>query len=269
MATTEYAMTATVVEVDSPPYLYIDITTPPLSPSPDPMQPPVVSNTVAPACRDSSSLRAEFLTPPHRILGPSVYPFKIGTLQRWPEDDESNSEEDEFSSEDDEPSSEDKASSHAEEELQMLATSFRSKKPKAHSKCLDTYWVIMQDKIMGIYDDKDEMQDTNVGFHTVQMCGFTTLNAAQGAWDHAWRNEKIAYHASGLSSTNEPDVNNNIELFWVILKGITPGIHWNHADTMAAVREYNLYLLRIAWNMADAYEIQNWDISHGLIKYHQ
>ncbi|SJL17431.1 uncharacterized protein ARMOST_20981 [Armillaria ostoyae] len=269
-------MTATVVEVNSPPYLYIDITTPPSSPSPDPVQPPVVSNTVAPARGDSSPLQAEFPTPPRRILGPSVHPFEIRTLQRWPEDDESSSEEDKSSSEedkssseDDEPSSEDKASSHAEEELQMLAASFGSKKPKAHGKRLDTYWVVTQGKIMGIYDDKDEMQDTNAGFHTVQMRGFTTLNAARGAWDHAWRNEKIAYCASGLSSANEPDANDNIELFWVVLEGITPGIHRNHADTMAAVGEYNPYLLRIAWNMADAYEIQNWGISHGLIKYHR
>ncbi|SJL17580.1 uncharacterized protein ARMOST_21132 [Armillaria ostoyae] len=314
--TTEYSTTTTVVDVeqnleratvDDPPYLYIDLTTPPSSPSPLPVQEPAVSTECGPACDEHSSLpdfpsssvgerrvkgpvstfqpvpgvprspskstpvkspcqpvsrpkftpiQAKFPTPPRPIVHKPVDPIDIKTFQRWPEEDESSSEEEQASTEMEE----------ADTELHQLTASFGSKKLGTRG---DAYWVVTHGRIMGVYNDHETMEETNAHFHTAKIHGFPTLKAAQQAWDHMWRNEKIAYCASGLSSANEPDANDNVELFWVVLEGATPGVHRNHADTMAAVGEDNPYLLRIAWNLADAYEIQNWGISHGLIKYHR
>ncbi|PBK96124.1 hypothetical protein ARMGADRAFT_1028331 [Armillaria gallica] len=317
--TTEYSRTATVVDVeqnleratiDDPPYLYVDLTTPPLSPSPLPVQEPAVSTEHAPACDEHSSLpdfpsssagerrvkgpvltfppvpgvpwspskftpvksphqpvsrpkftpiRAEFPTPPRPIVHKPVDPIDVKMFQRWPKEDESSSEEEQASTEMEE----------ADMELCQLTANFGSKKLKGHGMHGDAYWVVTHGRIMGVYDDHETVEETNAHFHTAKICGFPTLKAAWQAWDHVWCNEKIAYHAYGLSSTNEPDMNDNVKLFWVVLEGATPGIHHNHADTMAAVGEDNPYLLRITWNLADAYEIQNWGVSHGLIKYHR
>ncbi|KAK0231663.1 hypothetical protein EDD85DRAFT_793327 [Armillaria nabsnona] len=156
-----------------------------------------------------------------------------------------------------------------EPDLKKLVKSFSVTKPSTGGKRSNTFWVVYLGQVMGIYDDHEEAQKINESFHTAKTRGYPTLKAARGAWDHAWRNEKIAFGASGLSSANEADANTRIQLYWVVIEGVTPGIHMNHADAMAAVGEDNPYLLRITWTLKDAYEIQAWGVSHGLIKYHR
>lgn len=60
-----------------------------------------------------------------------------------------------------------------------------------------------------------------------QVRGYPTQRAAKSAWDHAWHNERIAFRAAGLSSATEPYANDKVELYWVIIEGLTPGLHRN------------------------------------------
>ncbi|SJL15493.1 uncharacterized protein ARMOST_18991 [Armillaria ostoyae] len=130
-----------------------------------------------------------------------------------------------------------------EPDLKKLVKSFSV--TKAGRKRSNAFWVVYHGQVMGIYDDYEEAQKINESFCTAKTRGYPTLKAARGAWDHAWRNEKIAFGASGLSSANEADANARIQLYWVVIEGVTPGIHMNHADAMVAVGEDNPYLLRV------------------------
>ncbi|PBK68455.1 hypothetical protein ARMSODRAFT_975861 [Armillaria solidipes] len=203
---------------------------------------------------------APFPTPQHPLLPlPALRGPKDSQLRGvFPDDDNDSSESD--------SSKGTQQANKTESDLAKLALDIGLKNLNMGGKCVDICWVVSHGKVMGMYEDHEEVQKINDGFFTAKIRGFPTFKAARGAWDHAWRNEKIAFRASGLSSANDDDANSRIQLYWVVIKGATPGIHMNHADAMVAVGEDNPYLLRVMWSLKDAYKVQSWGVSCGLVK---
>ncbi|KAK0215116.1 hypothetical protein IW262DRAFT_1465915 [Armillaria fumosa] len=115
----------------------------------------------------------------------------------------------------------------------------------------DSFYVVMNGRIMGVFDSWNLMEGSFYGFPHQSYWKFPTLDDAIAAWNDAWTNQEIGYPADRRSNQCRfgPEwvrLQQHLtpKFYWLVMKGHSPGIYtvFDEALDAAGVTWYEVVI---------------------------